>query len=362
MHLQVVMLTMLISIFSFSVNAGSYSQQFGKANSVGDFNNDSYADYVVASYEVNETDNLLIPRLDIKYGDSDYSAYPESGETQRIELIEGEIPAEEAYYDGINDLLDPYQLALIVGNFNGDLYQDLIVGAPNTIVPTLGWSGAVYVYKGSEKGLRDSPQIVYSPMLGVGDLYGYALAAADFNGDSYADLAVGLPGTTGTEDIPERGGVDVLYGSPQGLARKNSGIYLSSASLLGAAMTANTFGEGDLCADLVVGAPDTTVNGQSYGLSYLIKGTSTGLSTSDIQTIDQTYIDGGENNSGDAFGLSMASADFNKDGYMDIVIGVPYKNNEEIMNAGAVAVLYGYSGGFQKNQGNTGILHHGFVE
>jgi hypothetical protein len=49
--------------------------------------------------------------------------------------------------------------------------------------------------------------------------FGYAVAAGNFNGDQYADAAIGvhntLPGTDATSDVD--GSVTILYGSPSGL-------------------------------------------------------------------------------------------------------------------------------------------------
>ena len=55
--------------------------------------------------------------------------------------------------------------------------------------------------QGSE-GITGTPE--------AGDLFGYSLAAADFNGDGFTDLAVGVPfeDQAATND----GAVNVIYG------------------------------------------------------------------------------------------------------------------------------------------------------
>ncbi|MGB7570433.1 MAG: hypothetical protein WBL87_01615, partial [Methanothrix sp.] len=52
---------------------------------------------------------------------------------------------------------------------------------------------------------------------------------------------------------------------------------------------------------------------------------------------------------GDNFGWSVAAGDFNNDGWDDLAIGVPKENIIETENAGVVNVLYGSSGGLEKN-------------
>ena len=52
---------------------------------------------------------------------------------------------------------------------------------------------------------------------------------------------------------------------------------------------------------------------------------------------------------GDNFGWSVEAGDFNNDGWDDLAIGVPKENIIETENAGVVNVLYGSSGGLEKN-------------
>jgi len=56
---------------------------------------------------------------------------------------------------------------------------------------------------------QDSPGIDDSSE--VGDLFGDSLSTADFNGDGYSDLVVGVPGENGS------GAAHIIYGSASGL-------------------------------------------------------------------------------------------------------------------------------------------------
>ena len=79
-----------------------------------------------------------------------------------------------------------FGFSLVSGNFDGDLHDDLAIGAP--------WagerSGAVVVMAGGSGGLSESRSVIWtqdSPgvpgALEDNDLFGFSLAALDLNGD-----------------------------------------------------------------------------------------------------------------------------------------------------------------------------------
>src|SRR5262245_10913413 len=124
------------------------------------------------------------------------------------------------------------------GDFNGDGFADLAVGVPGEDTPNdVSNSGAVNVIYGSAAGLTTSatggppipaPQCWSQNAAGVpgvseaGDAFGSALAAGDFNGDGYSDLAIGVPGEDLTET--DTGAVIVIYGSRNGLTATSTGV------------------------------------------------------------------------------------------------------------------------------------------
>jgi FG-GAP repeat len=82
-------------------------------------------------------------------------------------------------------------------DFNGDGAADLAIGAPGEnsasgVVHVLYGSGTGLTATGSQLWSQDSPGIAGGAE--AGDIFGFALAAGDFNGDSRADLAIGAPG------------------------------------------------------------------------------------------------------------------------------------------------------------------------
>src|SRR5207247_449249 len=79
------------------------------------------------------------------------------------------------------------------------------------------------------------------------DAFGSALAAGDFNGDGYTDLAIGVPGES-VNGRPGAGAVNVLYGSRYGLTAAGNQIWTEESLGLDASEKGDHFG-----ASLAVG-------------------------------------------------------------------------------------------------------------
>ncbi len=111
-----------------------------------------------------------------------------------------------------------------------------------------------------------------------------AASRADFNGDSFGDLAIGVPGED-VNGVNSAGAVNVIYGSPVGLSA-------------------------------TAGPGNQFLTTESVGLGFT------------------SFVD-------DRFGSSLAAGDFNGDGRGNLAVGLENEDVGTIQDAGAVYVIYG---------------------
>ena len=181
----------------------------------------------------------------------------------------------------------------IVGDLNGDGYEDMLVGAYKN--STGGeHAGKVYLFFGQEEGWSIGTSL--------------ALANASFHGTSdwdYVGAAV-----TGVGDVNADGYDDILIGSPN---------------------NDEPGGNPDICCD-------------GAGVTYLVLGRASGWAAD----VPITYADAsfwGEA-AGDYSGAMVANAgDINGDGFDDLLI-TAYGNDEAEIGAGQAYLIYGRESGW----------------
>lgn len=253
---------------------------------------------------------------------------------------------------------DRFGTAVTTGDFNGDCLADAAVGAPFDDVGAIGDAGSVHIFLGTASGLAaTSAQVWHLDVTGIpgaaiaGDRFGAALASGDFDGDGFADLAIGnphrkAPSPFGGPTIADVGSVVVLYGSATGLGTAGVQVWNQGAALgdsvelgdrFGWALAAGDF-DGDGVDSLAVGSPGEN---SSSGSVYVIQGAASGLTaTGSLLLTEGAFGIPDAPEGGEQFGYALASGDFDDDGRADLAIGVPYEDLTED-DAGAVTVVFG---------------------
>jgi FG-GAP repeat len=279
---------------------------------------------------------------------------------------DGLVPSADVFVQGSNgvggtaDAGDAFGVAIAQGLFNGDEFFDLAVGSHGEADSGASAGGAVNILYGSAGGLTGGPQFFQSNPE-TNDRFGASLAAGDFNGDTFFDLAVGAPG----EDIGttrDAGAVTVLFGSPSGITAtgaqtlfQGSGGLAGSAEALdqlGTSLASGVLANDDL-ADLVVGVPGEDIGAiGEAGAVNVLAGSAGGLVNGSLATQ-------GNPESGDAFGEAVATGDFDEAAGDDVVVGAPGETVRSRESAGAVSVFSGPPNGLASErllfQGTAGI-------
>ena len=261
---------------------------------------------------------------------------------------------------------DGFGSALAAGDFDHDGHADLAVGVPGESIHVDGreveLSGAVNVLRGTAGGLTATGNrffILGSPGLpeavGWGEQYfGTALAAGDFDGDGFVDLAASAPEENPEISIAGHGLVVTLYGSAVGLTGGRAQELRQPGGIIGDnfgwSLTAADL-NGDGLVDLGIGSPLDEPTTKSLDTDWgsvvvMYAAAGTGITSTGAQIWGQYSTGVLESpSSREEFGTVIGSGDFRGDGAADLVIGTI---NETLVSSvgfeGAVNLLQGRPG------------------
>ncbi len=341
--------------------ASADADNFGWVTAWGDFNHDGFDDLAIGAPGTTVSGQSSAGEVVVLYGTA-------SG----LHAVHAQVFTEAiAGLHSTPQLNDYFGLGLAAGDFNHDGYGDLAIDAGGVGVHAVTRSGRVTELFGTRGGLSHASPLLprhfdeSTPGIHGGliqnDDWGRTLAAADFNGDGYADLAVGAPkkavGGTGGAGV-----VDVLYGGHGGLSTRGAQTWTEDTTgVPGTSRPADEWGwtlavadfDGDHRSDLVIGAP-TKLQGTraSAGAATLLHGSRHGLTAHGAASYALSNITFGQAPAaGDELALSLAPLDFDADGRPDLALGVPGRTVGGHAAAGEVVVLHNVGGRLSRTGG-----------
>ena len=251
-----------IANFVLAENPVESSDRFGFSFAAGDFNGDGASDLATG-----------VPYDDLGLGQTT----PRGSVFVQLGTAGGGLSAASPSLL----LTDPsgahFGWALAAGDFNGDAIDDLAVGSPEGIVGFGNRYGFVRIFYGSA-----TPE-VFGEAVNVSNVgvlqearTGFALAAGNWNGDAFDDLAIASPALN-----TNAGAIRIAYGGASGLADPGSVIdqdtpgaedVREAHDLFGYSLAAGDFdGNGD--DDLAVGV----VNENQVGFVQVPLSTASGI-------------------------------------------------------------------------------------
>ena len=273
--------------------------------------------------------------------------------------------------DPVNGTAECFGWSLAAGNFDGDRFDDLAISVFHNAKDASG-AGGVHVLYGSKKGLSAKHDQFFTQdtkkmkdAAEANDFFGRSLRAGDLNGDGFDDLVAVVLGET-SADGPTAGAVAVMFGSNQGLSAKKN--RLLTAHQLGddAPGMSIPFCSGvevsdldrDGKSELILGLSDAA-NGE--GRVAILHSIGKDIDVANAVTFSEHVIDPSETNEAfDQLGASLATGDFDHDGFVDLVAGAPIEAIGGINQTGLVQVLRGNVLGFATpgttlSQNSTGV-------
>jgi hypothetical protein len=340
----------LASIFAgstgFSIVGGAAGSQLGFCTSclrgaLGDVNGDGFADFAIGSTKADYASRNEAGTVYIIYGKAS-TASVTSVDLASSLAGKGITIGGAAAGDHVGSAISG------AGDVNDDGVHDLVIGCTGCDPEGRVDAGAAYlIYCSHSMTDIDLAEYTQHPIVrftgaSSGDLLGASVCdSADVNGDGFADLLLGAPGTE-TEYGVESGCVHVIYGASNNLpanfdlathAAGPAGYTICGAEeggCLGTAVASAGDVNQDGFDDMLLGA------GGSDGAAYILPG-SDNLPIFDIHlTNDTSMIMFTAPNAESGLGLSLDGGyDLTGDGIVDVLLGAVTSDPIPLLGGGA---------------------------
>ncbi|EKD79297.1 MAG: hypothetical protein ACD_41C00109G0003, partial [uncultured bacterium] len=307
----------------------------GMEVSAGDVNGDGYDDLLIAAFQ-NDGGATNGGAAYLVYGQAD-------------ELSGGNLSTAIRFVGSTVDEFIGYDVA-IVGDLNGDGYEEIMVGAPFNDENGAD-AGAVYVIYGRAQAFTSTTFAAFAGLASV--IYGDAasnhlgntvIPAGDVNNDGYDDAIIGGDGI----DLPatDAGAMYLIYGSATVITNPSTASQFvrftgeNENDYLGYEATALGDVNGDGYDDFLIACGFYSAN--DNGAIYLFYGQSAQYTSGSVS--QGTRITGLAVQ--DYFGQFVGSAgDVNADGYSDILVGAGYADDAGDAS-GTAYLIHGQSSSF----------------
>ena len=334
----------------FTVYGADVFDASGRAVAMADLDGDGYNDIIIGSIGTDGLGNVKANSgsVDIIWGDT----------RANLGASKDLVSQSDVHIDGA-DTGDQTGTFVVAGDFDGDGRADLAIGAalgdgPGNIRLDCG---DVYIFYGRARaawtGLNSVTQrdvVVYGA--DPGDNSGISLAVGDVDADGLKDLLIGGSSMDGPANGKNAaGGVHLLWGGPR---PEGGAVDLGSVVLIDGADAGDLAGrslacgdlDGDGFGDIMIGVPNGggpgNIRAQGgevaviWGRSKLAMGEH-----KDLATDTDMVVYGAD--AGDNAGTSVAVADYDGDGFGDLVVGEPLGDavSNTKINAGEVYLIYG---------------------
>lgn len=235
--------------------------------------------------------------------------------------------------------------AVVLGDVNGDGYDDMVMGAyiDGDSVP-----GSAYLIYGtadqaSSLTISAANAITFSGT-SADDQVGTSLAMGDLNNDGFDDIVIGAK--KDDTSATDAGRVSIVYGGATTLSATAisnlPGLTGENASDLAGSSVAVGDLNNDGFDDIVIGAPQNADGQNMAGAVYVVYSSATELTgNTSLSSVVELYGSGDNGGNGGQAGTAVATGDINGDGAADILVGTPYANPAGLSSAGWVKVIYG---------------------